>query len=769
MRRFAAGVFTVLFLSLFFGGLVGCGGGSSSSSNLPTPAKVTLAPANSSLDLGATLQFTATATTSTGTSISTVPVVYTSSNPAVLTFVPSAGGLGCAGRWDPSGQVCAPQGAGVAQVTAAANGVVSAPVTVYVHQHLDTVQLSLLNPPTPFPDCISLAQVVGTQNYLDFQAQAFSNGVDVTNTVGSFAFSQTSASVTRLSTTGTGLNNNNGNQITQARFTAIAPGITQIFANVSGVTSLPAMIPDSKGNLHPYFETCRVQSINLQVGSAQTNTTFAIANSSTATITATVVDRLGKQLTNPPITFISLSPANATVSSSGAVSAKAPGGVSIVASCAPPTCNLGLQSIQPLVPLQPVYSSISPALGDYEGTPITGTISGAAVTTTAFATSTQCDTATGVPITGCQPLVYPISTSNNVVGSSSTLPSSPNSFVFIPAGTKAFLGSDAGLMTFTPGSTSSVPQMNNVPGKVLALSLDGNKIIVSDTKSIPNQVYIIDQASGSTAPLTSLFISGAAAAAFSPDGLKAFILGQQAFPGDTLYVYSAFQTLKKIALSSSANAVSPYANGALAYLSGGQPNAVTMINTCDGTYAQAAAFTVPRLPVIFQAIPDGIHAVGIDPPGLDIFTAKARAPAPATPSLPSSITCPFPVSASTPSFVNLGQGNFTPLKLIVAPDNSKAYVLASNLGSVFVYDFGVNTVSAIPLTGNPMPLDASMTSDGTLLYVGASDGAVHVVSTVSGGDLQQITFANNNSTNKGSLCSNIPQTCNPDLIAVQPK
>jgi len=31
-----------------------------------------------------------------------------------------------------------------------------------------------------------------------------------------------------------------------------------------------------------------------------------------------------------------------------------------------------------------------------------------------------------------------------------------------------------------------------------------------------------------------------------------------------------------------------------------------------------------------------------------------------------------------------------------------------------------------------------------------------------------VTFTNNNSTNKGSLCSNIPQTCNPDLIAVKP-
>ena len=103
-----------------------------------------------------------------------------------------------------------------------------------------------------------------------------------------------------------------------------------------------------------------------------------------------------------------------------------------------------------------------------------------------------------------------------------------------------------------------------------------------------------------------------------------------------------------------------------------------------------------------------------------------------------------------------------------APDYSRAYILASDRGSIFVVDLGVNAVSAIPLTGNPVPLDASLTPDGTLIYVGANDGSVHVVSTVSGGDLQQITFSTANNSNKTSLCSNVPQTCNPDLVAVQP-
>ncbi len=750
MRRFVFGVLAPLYFSIAFGAMIGCGG-SKSSPGLPTPTTVTLPSAPISLELGGLQQFTADVRPPS----STVPVVYTSSNPDVLSFVPAAAGVACAGRWNPTGRICSPVAVGVAEVTATANGVTSNPVTVYVHQHIDTITLSLLNPPTPLPDCTTLANVTGTQNFLDLRAQAFSNGLDITNTVGSFTFQQTNNTVAKLSFTDAELQNNNGTQITQARVTAAVPGITQVFATLSGVNSLPVTISG-----HPWFETCQVQFIQLQVGNASTNTSFSIASNGTTTLTATVVDRLGNELTNPPITWTSLAPANATISSSGVVTPHAPGGASFVASCTPPTCNIGFQ------PIKPVYSSTlaSASTNEHDGTPITGIITGAAVNTTVYATTTQCNTAAGIPISGCQPLLYPVTTKDNVVGASSTLPSSPNSFVFNPQGTKAFLGSDEGLMVFTPGSatgTNPVNQLSSVPGKVLAVSLDGNKVVVADTKSSPNQVYIVDQ--GTNGSTTPLFISGATAAAFSPDGLKAFITA-----GSTLYVYSTLQALKTVPLNGPANAVAPYANGSLFYLAGGETNAVSMRDACDTNYGVADSVTVPRLPALFQAVPDGIHAIGVDSPGLDIFTHKVVAPAIATPTAPNATTCPFTVTHQAPEFVNLGQGDFTPLKLILAPDGSRAYILASNLASIFVYNFGVGTVSAIPLSGGPVPLDATLTTDGTLLYVGAADGSLHVVSTVSGGDLQQVTFTNNNSTNKGSLCSNIPQTCNPDLIAAKP-
>ena len=146
MRRFALGLLAVSYLSLSFGAMVGCGG-SSTSPGLPTPTKVTLTPASGTLDLGALIQFTATVMPT-----STAPVVYTSSNPDVLSFVPAAGGVACAGRWNPTGQICSPQAVGVTQVTATVNGVASNPVTIYVHQHIDNITVSLLNPPSPLPN-----------------------------------------------------------------------------------------------------------------------------------------------------------------------------------------------------------------------------------------------------------------------------------------------------------------------------------------------------------------------------------------------------------------------------------------------------------------------------------------------------------------------------------------------------------------------------------------------------------------------------------------
>jgi WD40 repeat protein len=54
----------------------------------------------------------------------------------------------------------------------------------------------------------------------------------------------------------------------------------------------------------------------------------------------------------------------------------------------------------------------------------------------------------------------------------------------------------------------------------------------------------------------------------------------------------------------------------------------------------------------------------------------------------------------------------------------------------------VNTqsASALSLSNSATPLSASLSPDGTLLFVGADDGTLHVIDTTSGTDTQQVTF-----------------------------
>jgi len=752
MRRwFSCGLLFVFFSLFWLMGLTGCGG-SSPSSKLATPTSVTITPSGNSVSvqLGTTLQFTGTPLNNSHQQVNGVPVSYISSNPSVLTFVPNSAGLACAGSWNATAQTCTGGSIGITQVTAVANGVSSPIVTVYIHDHIDSIQFQeffpIFPPPPPAP-CVTSALVPGVQLFRDYQAKAFSNNVDITNSVGSFTFSQVSGTVVTLSTTASELTNNNGSQVTEVRATAGRPGITQIYASVGGVNSAPVS-----------FETCLIDNIQLQVGNASTNTTFALTKGGAGTVvTPTVIDRLGYELTTqqatPLLTWASLSPSHVTVTTSGALTGRAIGGSAIMASCLPPTCNVG--STNGLPPSQqPVYPS----------NVISGTVTGTTGTGTLYVTS-SCNTGSGVVVEGCQPALYPINTSSNLIGNRIVLPSAPNSFVFNGQATKGFLGSTQGLMVFTPnggtGTTAGsnpVIQFNAAPGVVLAVSTDGNSAVVADNVHTPNEVYLVNV---STNAVTPLLINGATAAAFSPDGYKIFIAATDPTqtPQYHLYVYSSTLSLQSVALSAPVKNISFYANGALAYLNGGSPNAITVYNVCDNSLAET--IPVPDQPVTFQATFDGQHAIGLDSPAVQIFTSTLIPPV-----VPA--TCPFTLSTPAPTLVNLGQATFTPLDMIVTSDSARAYVLAKDRGAVFIYSFGVNTVTAIPLTDSPAPVSASLSSDGSQLYVGASDGAVHALSTLANVDLTEITFPPNDGTNNNALCTNVTGKCLPDLIAFQP-
>jgi len=711
----------VVLVVLGIAGFSGCHGGQPVSvTNYPVPATVTLNPAPyASVEIGQYIALTALAADSSNTTL-TEPISYLSSNTAVLTI--ASNGLACGGSWNSltNPQICTPGPVGVAQVTAYARGVSSPTTTIYVHQHIDSVSVSIVpaqtNPPGP---CYSKGQ------FLDFQANAYNRGVDITPTVGQFSWLAVTTGVTTLNTLT--VSGTNQPVLNQVRATAENPGTTPIFATVSGVSSFPID-----------FTTCAVQSISLQV---------TTSSSSSETIVPTVLDTLGASLTNVPLTWSSSQPASVAVTTSGIASTAGAGGAAaVIATCTPPTCNIGFLPSLPIYPEKPVYvaGTITTTTGGSGGSGGGGTTPA----TSLYVTSTGCGT-TNDCVTGLAIVDVP----TNTVETPGILPFPPNSLRFDLEGKNAYAGTNsglfgsAGLMALNPGSSPpAVTLYTSSPGKVLAVSPDGTLLVISDTSDTPNQVYMFNTSTHTSIAYT---ISGATAADFSPDSLKAYILA-----GSTLYVYSKIDGLQTIPLSSPAGDVSFLSEGAFAYVAGGSPSAVTVHRTCDNGIADTVS--TPAAPAFIKTLPDASQVIAVDPPGIDIIGVSAT-PAGCTPTVSDTVTS-----------VNLGQGNFVPTQLIVSQDGTTAYVIASNLNSILVFNINGHLPSNIALAGNATPVQAALTPDGSLLYVLASDGLVHALSTISGGDFQQISFPKGFYFCQNSVGGSIGFTCKPDLLAMKP-
>jgi DNA-binding beta-propeller fold protein YncE len=310
------------------------------------------------------------------------------------------------------------------------------------------------------------------------------------------------------------------------------------------------------------------------------------------------------------------------------------------------------------------------------------------------------------------------------------------------------------------GSAASV--VSAVTGKVLAVSTDGSRLAVSDPAPLiggPGRVFIYNQSTGAT-PVT-LPIPNATAAAFSPDGLKTFIVS-----GASLYLYSTVDALKgPISLSpiTNGNGVTFSQYGAFALISGA-PHNVEPAVTCRGAVLDGVP--TPGLPLSLQPIPDAVHLIALDPPSIDILAQKDVAIG----------ECTATVNLDVESVTNLGQGNFTPIAMLVSSDGAKAYVVAQGLSSILVFDVVGKTTSAIPLTDDAVPLGASLSTDGRSLFVTTecktkdtttnkcTSPTLHVIDTIVSNDVKQITFSNNFCTN----VDNLTLFCTPDLVAVKP-
>jgi hypothetical protein len=815
MRRFRSGSWgsALAIISLWTVG--GCGGHTPAGQS-PFVLRVSLSPAgNASIQQGNFISFSASATNANGNNVNTT-FTFESSDTSILNIAPN--GAACAGRWDAAFTACTPGGVGVVKVTATAQGASSAFTYVFVHPPIDhiTVKGVLLDGLRIQEPCLTQGQT------MTVEAHAFSQGSDITASVGPFTFSANNSSVVSISPV---VNTAYNFATNQATAKAVNPGMTFIYAAASGVSSTSFQQPDlvpSPPVVFDFFETCPIQNIALELGhtgSLQTN--FSVAKGTPQTVVATVTDVLGNNslpnatnqtiLSNIPLTWSASQPASVSIAAgcqlSCTVSTPLPGAGSVTASCSPPTCNVGfpqvpaafspaslaacatyvhslipqVTSCEPFIPL-PVYASPLP---NHTTAAISGVVSGATSPSTFIATSLDC---ANDPPASCTTGIYNFSTSKAATGSATGMPTTPNSLLPSLAGDRFYIGSNFGAQVLNPANlgtqTGAFTALGTVTGRVIAVSPNGTLAIFSDTLHTPNQVYIVNAGNPTAPAVTALNISESSTAAFSSDNLKAFIFGLDNNGNPNLYVYSPVQALQVIPLpaNTSVNSIVFSTNGAFAYvvepsLGGGGP-AVSVFNTCDNqlyTDTLTGLHEIPLAgpPLAFKALPDGVHFLTLESDGtLESFTASITGIPAATQSQPATSICPMTVGHTTPHKINLAQGAIQPINFFLSADGNLIYVVARDRSSILVYDFSTGGVTGIQLLGtsNPTPVNADMSVDAGTIMVAGSDGLVHQVSTSTGG-IDQAQFAFPNLANYlNPFCTFTPASgaCTFDYIAAKP-
>jgi hypothetical protein len=560
--------------------LPSCGGGNPTTvSKEVTPTGISLTPGpNVSLEVGKGIAFSAAPTADT--------FAFQSSNPSVLTI--ATNGQACAGTWNSLTvpQICTPGNVGTAQVTASTLGVTSPPVTVYVHAPITGITVSKVpgQPQTLSDSCISKGPLHGPEKWL-FQAHAFSGTTDITSSVGPFSWRQINPSFANIVTLSTPANGTQGcllgpggQCLNEQTATATTPGVGQIYAVASGFAGQPVSV-----------ETCRVASISIQAaGTSPSITSFLVNSGTSTTLDATVTDSTGQTITNVPLTWSPSNPTSVGASGSsdiknvyasiGTVTTSAAGGQgTVIASCTPPTCNAGINPSLPIYPQAAFNFDVRSA-------------STTAASPVVYATTTGCAATTAT----CTPTLVAVGRSSSTAAFVATtpivLPTTANSFVFDNLGNNGYLGVNSGdfgqqgLMVFTGSSISKVLK---TPGKVLAISPDRNTVIISDTADSPNLLFICSNCSTTSRSATTLQITGATAAAFSPDSLKAYILATPPPPApqiSTLYIYSKLDPFQTIPLNGTANDVAFHPEGGFAYLAG-PATSISPYRTCDNEHS----------------------------------------------------------------------------------------------------------------------------------------------------------------------------------------
>jgi hypothetical protein len=690
----------VVLLSL----VAGCGGGSSSTSKNGVAA-VTVSPTSISLVAGEVVTLTPAAVNSSNTAVSTT-FTFHSSNTSIATVSPA--GLVCGGVWDSIFVVCNGLDAshnpvaGSATITATAQGVSSGPVSVSVHPSVTSVSVEAAP-----SGCFSLAKTH------QFKAHAFHNGAEITDQVGNFTWSAADNTVALLDANGLA--------------TARQGGITPVVASIGNTTS-PAV----------FFRSCMPVLILLHIAGDSAGFTLSATMNATDTkqLQVDVIDENGTVTSNAPFTLISNNPAVATMSGA-TLTAVSPGGTGILAACAPPTCGNGINT--------PIYSNL-----------FSVTVNGTSPNTTVYATSSF-----SPPIGNAIPLV-PIDTSANPpkAGTAINLPGVPNSIVFDRSGARAFIGTNVGLAVLDAAS-NVVKLVASVPiGKVLAVSTDGTKALISNAANDPStgapidsvaseqRLWVFDQTANT---LTTFIVPGVVAATFDDDGFRAYAVADNG----NVTIFSPQQTLVTKSIGGSSKDAVSLSSGPFAYVANSQ--GLVSIATCSNV--QQANVPTNSTPIqLVGSVRNADKIVAMESTGLNIETVSTSSLTP--PVTINATNCQQNVSYSN-QFINFGLGPINARQLLVASNGSHIAVLPVGINRVLTAVPGGGPGSVTLPAGATQPLTGGLTPDGNTLWVGvAGANSVDRINLSTGADELQIPM---------TFLKLDGSPAPPDLVAIRPK
>jgi hypothetical protein len=690
-----------------------------------------------------------TTTDCKGSSVGISAYTYGTTDMTIADVQPTTGKL-CAGTWNrnsgggiPDFTYCTPTNKpGVAYVTASADGVTSNPLPVFVHPVVTSIVLggpssNCTTDPTTACCPLATAGAVTAPPYLanscisqgstaQLVARVYAGtGANQTNISCLAGHLQLSAQGETSTTAISQVVNIDQNGVA----TANQPGSVLISANIANAASSAGI-----------FSTCPPASITLTTPGSTANPVLVNQNNPQP-IVATAIDTNGVTLTGLSLEYVSTEPT--TISAAAPVTPTLAGAASISAVCQPPSCNPSSYNQIGL------FGNGKPVTSNSVNVSVPGTNS-----TVLYMASTQSQYMVQIDFT------------TSVLGQPFLLPYVPNSMVISNDGSNIYLGSSTALMVVNAVNTLSITRTDpSSPGTVLAVSPNGNTIVLSDP------VRQIISLENSTGGVLSTYGGVATHAEFAPDSQTVYITA-----GNQLLVYSANTGWTNIVPATSAGtpvtdvavtvpAVGAYFAGptttARSYCSVSTPTTPT--NEANVFYPPADSS--PAITDRLAATNDGMHVLGATAttPTPTLSDLRVSIPAGNMNGATISVACP---ATGTMSFSNTL--TTTPLGPVTATaitgvwptsDSTLAFVTYTGSGGVLpAYApaaSGPGTTTYIKLSGAATaPIAGVVSADNSTFYAATSgDNLVHLIKpgTTPGPWIDSSTLAPNLTTPAGAV------------------